>query len=171
MYKTVFLHKQNDKKMIMRGKNKIAVLAVCFYENSKTETAIDDILRFFDINITLFDKTRKILQENDLISNTSDSFSNEYIHRICNKINLHIKIIELICRIYSYLLGSDIQIVKDHQCLIYSIIYFVLTELNDTVFIEGLKNMKKINIDITIKNSKILTKNKIKIFNHVKNNK
>jgi transcription initiation factor TFIIIB Brf1 subunit/transcription initiation factor TFIIB len=171
IYKEIFLYKQDDKKMILRGKNKSAVLAVCFYEISKTEIGLSDILNFFKIDLKVFDKTRRLLQGYNLISNQIEVFSKEYIHRICNKLNLHIKVIDLVCKIYEYVSFSDIQITTDHQILAYSVIYFVLTEMDDKIFIDNMKNIYKLNIDYVIKNHFILVKNKIRIFNHIKQNK
>lgn len=166
LYKKIFLFKIDDKKLINRGKNKKAVLAVCLYEITQNQISLKDIIKYFDIDNTLFEKTLRYLRELKLIGITESKMSEENIHRICNKLGLHIKINTLVCKMYQAVKELEIDISKDPKTAVYTIIKFVLTELGNAEFIKRLKEID--GLDFSALKIQTLQKNKIILFNKIK---
>lgn len=175
-YKSAYNIKIDGKKMIVRGKNKRAVIACCLHfalKNVNIMVPLTDILNYFKVDNTTFAKNCKFLQENlkNAIIKEESLDTCEYIHRLCAKLNIPYKI-QNICKM---ILKAciELSIFPETQSLTVccASIHFATNELGDQVNLDYLTANGRVSKDTILKTSVVITDNKIKIFNFIKNQK
>jgi transcription initiation factor TFIIIB Brf1 subunit/transcription initiation factor TFIIB len=172
-YKEVFQHKIDGKKFVVRGNNKNGVLAVCFHTalvNSNESIQLQEIIKYFQIDNTTFNKSCKLLQQHlkKYFKNTTEDSSNECLTRLCNKAGLPYKL-QSICKRVFFACESLRVFPEISKNILNSIcIFFVITEVKCDISIDTISIHSKISKETILKKSKILTENKIKIFNFIK---
>jgi|APGre2960657404_1045060.scaffolds.fasta_scaffold02198_5 transcription initiation factor TFIIIB Brf1 subunit/transcription initiation factor TFIIB len=174
-YKLAFNIKINDKKLIVRGKNKAGVLAGCFYfalKNANASIPLHLITDHFKINKSVFNKNCKLLEEHlksEFIE--EENCDSEYLHRICNVIGIPFKVQNICKTVFDAC--NEIRLFSEIQniALICACIYFVAKETGSIIDIVKIASASKISKETIIKNSKHLTDHKIEIFNYIKTQK
>jgi transcription initiation factor TFIIIB Brf1 subunit/transcription initiation factor TFIIB len=170
IYKEMFNKKVDDRKLIVRGKNKIALLSVCFYyslQQLNITIPVQYVLDHFKIDKKAFNKSFNLLQDNLKNYKSDDINVKEYINVLCNKLNVPYKNQKLCLKLYTACKALQIININPINSCIASIIYFMKKETNE----EEVDIAKKafISKETIIKNYKKLIDNKLEIFNYVKN--
>lgn len=172
-YKEVFQLKIDGKKFVVRGNNKNGILAVCFHTallNNNESIQLQEIIKHFQIDNTTFNKSSKLLQQHlkKYFKNTTEDSSNECLTRLCNKTGLPFKLQSICKRVFSACEKLRVFPEINKNILNAACILFVVTEVKCDISINTISIHSKISKDSILKNCKILTENKIKIFNFIK---
>lgn len=172
-YKEAFQLKINGKKLVVRGVNKSGILSVCFYTaiiDNNESIQLPDIIKYFQIDNTVFNKSYKLLQQHlaKYFKPREKDQSNECLTRVCNKIGIPYKIQNICKTVFSAATKMRVFPEINKSILNSACIFFVITEVKCDISINNIALHSKISKETILKTSKILTENKIKIFNFIK---
>lgn len=175
---------RKNKDKIYRGNNSKGVLAVCFYYACKEggyDIIQEKVIKLFSITSKVFNKCYKYCMDilnkigiQDSISILSSNVDiSQSINRICVELGISdFKIIKTIKQIIKSSERLNLVVEFCSQSIISGCIYFTIKELkNETIDKKKISSILKISVASIIKVNKILEKNKIEIFNHIKHNK
>lgn len=175
-YKEVFQMKIDGKKFVVRGNNKNGVLAVCFYTallNNNESIQLQEIIKYFQIDNTTFNKIYKILQQHlkKYFKNDVEDSTNECLTRMCNKAGVPYKLQSICKRVVAACEKLRIFPEISKNTLNAACIFFVIGEVKCDISINIISLHSKISKETISKNLKVLQENKIKIFNFIKQQK
>lgn len=172
-YKEAFNLKINGKKLVVRGINKSGILAVCFHTAltvNNESLPLHEIVKYFEIDNSVFNKSSKLLQQHlkKYFKTVTEDTNNEHLTRVCNKIGVPYKLQNISKTVFSACLKMRIFPEINKIILTACCIFFVITEVKCDIHVDLVAFHSKISKDTILKTSKILTENKIKIFNFIK---
>lgn len=173
LYKSLCNIKDHNKNhFFYRGKNKDGIISVCFYyatRHNDISLSSSYISSIFGINKKTFSKCCRMY--NELIKNDCDNTvidQYDLLDRYGNILNLSFHIKKLSKKIIRACISLNMFNNTSPQTLISGVIYFISQEMELNIDKRSLKKVCDISEMTMIKTTKVLIKNKIKIFNFIK---
>jgi transcription initiation factor TFIIB len=173
MFKAMINKKNSDgKKQIHRGKIREGLIAACFYyackSNLKTiSTSV--IINIFEIDKKIFAKCCKMYIEefNSEIDKTSIS-AHDLVSEYTNSIGLSFAIQKICYKILAACTELALTSTYSPQTVVAGIIYFVSNEMKLGIKKNLIIQVCDIKSETILMMTKILTSNRVEIFNHIK---
>ncbi len=152
-----------------RGKNRKAIIGICFYYSSKhLNLPISYICKCFDIDKNIFNKYCKVYNEHCDTYDNQPVNSVDLLERFGNQLGLSFHVQKLAKNILIACEKINLLPSVGTQTLVSSVFLFINQEMQLNMDKEKIVKVCNVSITSMVKFYKIITKEKLKIFNYVK---